>query len=138
MTVNEVCGSGMKAVILAHQLIQLGEADLVVAGGTESMSRAPLLQQYEAENATYEEPISSMVNDGLTDAFSNAHMGLTAEKVANEFSVTRTEQDQYALNSQKKQLKLVKTGYLKQKLFPLLYLIKESWIKTKPSEGIVH
>ncbi|AFM71603.1 acetyl-CoA acetyltransferase/hydroxymethylglutaryl-CoA reductase, degradative [Enterococcus hirae ATCC 9790] len=119
MTVNEVCGSGMKAVILARQLIQLGEADLVVAGGTESMSRAPLLQQYEAENATYEEPISSMVNDGLTDAFSNAHMGLTAEKVANEFSVTRTEQDQYALNSQKKAAQASENGVFEAEIIPV-------------------
>ena len=84
MTINEVCGSGMKAVILARQLIQLGEADLVIAGGTESMTRAPLLQQFDSETTSYNGPISSMVNDGLTDTFSNTHMGLTAENVAEQ------------------------------------------------------
>lgn len=120
MTINEVCGSGMKAVILARQLIQLGEADLVVAGGTESMTRAPLLQQYEAETATYQEPIASMVNDGLTDAFSNAHMGLTAEKVAQEFSVTRQEQDQYALESQKKAAQASENGAFEEEIIPIV------------------
>ncbi|MEY8444927.1 hydroxymethylglutaryl-CoA reductase, degradative [Enterococcus ratti] len=119
MTINEVCGSGMKAVILARQLIQLGEAKLVVAGGTESMSRAPLLQQYEAQTATYQEEISSMVNDGLTDAFSNAHMGLTAEKVADKFSVTRQEQDRYALESQIKAARASESGAFKEEIIPI-------------------
>ncbi len=119
MTINEVCGSGMKAVILARQLIQLGEANLVIAGGTESMTRAPLLQLYEEKTATYQEPIASMVNDGLTDAFSHAHMGLTAEKVATKFSVTRQEQDQYALDSQKKAARASESGVFKEEIIPI-------------------
>ncbi len=120
MTINEVCGSGMKAVILARQLIQLGEAELVVAGGTESMTRAPLLQQFDSETLSYNEPISSMVNDGLTDAFSNTHMGLTAENVAEQFKVTRKEQDRYALDSQLKAAKALENNVFKEEIIPVL------------------
>ncbi|WP_213364089.1 thiolase family protein, partial [Enterococcus lactis] len=119
MTINEVCGSGMKAVILARQLIQLGEAELVVAGGTESMSQAPMLKPYQSETNEYGEPISSMVNDGLTDAFSNAHMGLTAENVATQFSVSREEQDRYALASQLKAAQAVEAGMFSEEIIPL-------------------
>ncbi|EGW0194457.1 hydroxymethylglutaryl-CoA reductase, degradative [Enterococcus faecium] len=119
MTINEVCGSGMKAVILARQLIQLGEAELVIAGGTESMSQAPMLKQYQSETNEYGEPISSMVNDGLTDAFSNAHMGLTAEKVATQFSVSREEQDRYALSSQLKAAHAVEAGVFSEEIIPV-------------------
>lgn len=119
MTINEVCGSGMKAVILARQLIQLGEAELVIAGGTESMSQAPMLKQYQSETNEYGEPISSMVNDGLTDAFSNAHMGLTAENVATQFSVSREEQDRYALSSQLKAAHAVEAGVFSEEIIPV-------------------
>ncbi|MBF8807810.1 MAG: thiolase family protein [Enterococcus lacertideformus] len=120
MTINEVCGSGMKAVILARQLIQLGEAELVVAGGAESMTRAPLLQQFDSQSTSYTVPISSMVNDGLTDAFSNTHMGLTAENVAEKFKVTRREQDQYALDSQLKAAKASENNLFKEEIIPIL------------------
>lgn len=119
MTVNEVCGSGMKAVILARQLIQLGEAEVVLAGGTESMSRAPLLQMYEKETDSYGDPISSMINDGLTDAFSQTHMGLTAEKVAQTFSVTREQQDEFALRSQLKAASSTEKGIFKEEILPI-------------------
>lgn len=119
MTINEVCGSGMKAVILARQLIQLGEAELVVAGGTESMSQAPMLKPYQSETNEYGEPISSMVNDGLTDAFSNTHMGLTAENVATQFSVSREEQDRYALASQLKAAQAVEAGVFSEEIIPV-------------------
>jgi hydroxymethylglutaryl-CoA reductase len=119
MTVNEVCGSGMKAVILARQLIQLGEAEVVLAGGTESMSQAPLLQKYEKETDSYGDPISSMINDGLTDAFSKTHMGLTAEKVAQTFSVTREQQDEFALQSQLKAASATEKGMFKEEILPI-------------------
>lgn len=79
MTVNEVCGSGMNAVILAKQLIQLGEAEVLIAGGIENMSQAPKLQRFNYETESYDAPFSSMMYDGLTDAFSGQAMGLTAE-----------------------------------------------------------
>lgn len=118
MTINEVCGSGMKSVILARQQIQLGEADLIIAGGVESMTRAPMIQVSDPENEKIEE-ISSMVNDGLTDAFSNTHMGLTAENVAKQFAVTRAEQDQYALASQEKAAKASESGIFKEEIIPI-------------------
>ena len=118
MTINEVCGSGMKSVILARQQIQLGEADLIIAGGVESMTRAPMIQVSDPENEKIEE-ISSMVNDGLTDAFSNTHMGLTAENVAKQFSVTRAEQDQYALASQLKAGQASESGVFKEEIIPI-------------------
>lgn len=132
MTVNEVCGSGMKAVILARQLIQLGEAQVVIAGGTESMSRAPLLQPYESETNSYGEPISSMVNDGLTDAFSNTHMGLTAENVAQHYHITRKEQDEYALASQLKAAKATEAGVFKEEIIPI-EVEEMHWLATDES-----
>lgn len=132
MTVNEVCGSGMKAVILARQLIQLGEAQVVIAGGTESMSKAPLLQPYESETNSYGEPISSMVNDGLTDAFSNTHMGLTAENVAQHYHITRKEQDEYALASQLKAAKATEAGVFKEEIIPI-EVEEMHWLATDES-----
>jgi acetyl-CoA C-acetyltransferase len=104
LTINKVCGSGLKAVALAAQAIQTGNADVVVAGGMESMTNAPyLLPQarsgFRMGNAT---AVDSMVNDGLWDSFNNYHMGITAENVAEKYKITREEQDEYALNSHRK------------------------------------
>lgn len=136
MTINEVCGSGMKSVILARQQIQLGEADLIIAGGVESMTRAPMIQVSDPENEKIEE-ISSMVNDGLTDAFSNTHMGLTAENVAKQFSVTRAEQDQYALASQLKAGQASESGSSRKKSFQFP-VMKKYLQQMKQCEEIVH
>lgn len=102
ITMNEVCGSGMQAIIAGVEKITLGKANVVIAGGVESMSRAPYLCQYDKENDTYSEPQSALVHDGLTDAFSCEHMGLTAERVANEYHVSRKQQDEFALSSHHK------------------------------------
>jgi acetyl-CoA C-acetyltransferase len=104
LTINKVCGSGLKAVALAAQAIQTGNADVVVAGGMESMTNAPYLlpsarSGFRMGNAT---AVDSMVHDGLWDAFNNYHMGLTAENVAEKYKITREEQDEYALNSHRK------------------------------------
>lgn len=104
MTINKVCGSGLKAVALAAQAIQTGNSEIVVAGGMESMTNAPyLLPQarsgFRMGNAI---AVDSMVNDGLWDVFNNYHMGMTAENVAEKYKVTREEQDEYALNSHSK------------------------------------
>lgn len=118
-TVNEVCGSGMKAVILAKQLIQLGEADVVLAGGTENMTRAPQLKPYLSTSGEYGEPISSMIVDGLTDAFSQVHMGLTAENVAEKYQITRQMQDEFALASQMKAAEARKTKAFQKEMVPI-------------------
>jgi acetyl-CoA C-acetyltransferase len=106
MTINKVCGSGLKAVALAAQAVQTGNSDIVVAGGMESMSNAPYLlpqarKGYRLGNAQI---IDSMVHDGLWDAFNNYHMGMTAENVAEKYGIKREEQDEFAYNSHRKAL----------------------------------
>lgn len=118
-TINEVCGSGMKSIIFAMQQILLGEAHVVVAGGTENMSQAPKVTSFDYTAQEWQEPKSSMIYDGLTDAFSGKHMGLTAEKVAEEYHVTREMQDQYAYESQMKAAKASKDGKFESEIVPI-------------------
>ncbi|MGO3792051.1 MAG: acetyl-CoA C-acyltransferase, partial [Enterococcus gilvus] len=119
-TINEVCGSGMKAIIFGMQQILLGEAQVVVAGGTENMSQAPKTTRFDYVEQEWQEPKSSMIYDGLTDAFSGKHMGLTAEKVAVEYQVTREMQDQYAYESQMKAAKASKNGKFDSEIVPVV------------------
>ena len=101
--VNQVCGSGLRAVISGYQSIKLGEAKNVISGGQENMSIAPHSILYRNEKKISEEKLlDTMINDGLMDAFNNYHMGVTAENVAKKFNITRKEQDEFALSSQKK------------------------------------
>lgn len=104
MTINKVCGSGLKAVMLAAQAVQLGDAEIIVAGGMESMSNAPYLltkarEGYRLGNGTL---VDSMISDGLWDAFNDYHMGNTGEIVSERYKVSREEQDEYAYNSHRK------------------------------------
>ena len=104
MTINKVCGSGLKAVALAAQAIQTGNSSIVVAGGMESMTNAPYLlpqarKGYRLGNAQI---IDAVVNDGLWDVYNNYHMGMTAENVAEKYGISRAEQDEYAVNSHRK------------------------------------
>lgn len=121
VTVNKVCGSGLKAVMMAAQGIQLGDTDIVVAGGMESMSNAPYLltkarEGYRMGNGTL---VDSMIHDGLWDAYNDYHMGNTGEVVAEKFSVTREQQDEYALNSHLKAAAAIKAGYFKDEIIPI-------------------
>ena len=101
--VNQVCGSGLRAVISGYQSIKLGDSKNVISGGQENMSMAPHVIFYQDEEKTLEEKlVDTMINDGLTDAFNNYHMGITAENIAKKFNISRQEQDEFALNSQKK------------------------------------
>jgi len=101
--VNQVCGSGLRAVISGYQSIKLGEARKVISGGQENMSIAPHSIFYRDKNKLSDKNlIDTMVNDGLMDAFKNYHMGVTAENVAKKFNISREEQDNFALNSQQK------------------------------------
>lgn len=118
-TINEVCGSGMKSVIFGMQQILLGEAQVVVAGGTENMSQAPKVTSFDYSAQEWQEPKSSMIYDGLTDAFSGKHMGLTAEKVAEEYQITREMQDQYAYDSQMKASRASKDGKFESEIVPI-------------------
>ena len=101
--INQVCGSGLRAVISGYQSIKLGQSKNVISGGQESMSLAPHSIFYRDDKKISEDKLlDTMVNDGLIDAFNNYHMGVTAENVAKKFNVTRQEQDEFALKSQKK------------------------------------
>ncbi|MCD8762247.1 thiolase family protein [Mammaliicoccus sciuri] len=114
MTVNEVCGSGLKSIILGKQLIQLGEANVVAVGGIESMTNTPELVLKKGDA-----PVKSFMHDGLTDVFHNMAMGLTAEAIATKYEVTREEQDAFALNSHLKSDKATKAGKFNEEIVPL-------------------
>ena len=101
--INQVCGSGLRAVISGYQSIKLGEVTNIISGGQENMSIAPHSIFYRDEKKISEDKLlDTMINDGLIDAFNNYHMGVTAENVAKKFNISRQEQDEFALNSQKK------------------------------------
>ena len=101
--VNQVCGSGLRAVISGYQSIKLGESVNIISGGQENMSIAPHSIFYRNEKKISEDKLlDTMINDGLLDAFNNYHMGVTAENVAKKYNITREDQDAFALNSQKK------------------------------------
>src|SRR5262252_5990209 len=121
MTINKVCGSGLKAVALAAQAIQTENSSIVVAGGMESMTNAPYLlpqarKGYRLGNAQI---VDSMVNDGLWDIYNDYHMGMTGEHVAERYGVTREEQDQFALNSHRKAVAATKECRFKSQIVPV-------------------
>ncbi|TCK75150.1 acetyl-CoA C-acetyltransferase [Acidipila rosea] len=121
LTINKVCGSGLKAVALAAQAIQTGNSEVVVAGGMESMTNAPyLLPQgrsgFRLGNSVV---VDSMVHDGLWDAFNDYHMGITAENVAEKYSITREEQDEYALDSHRKATAAQRDGRFEAEIVPV-------------------
>jgi acetyl-CoA C-acetyltransferase len=134
MTVNKVCGSGLKAVALAAQAIQTENSSIVVAGGMESMTNAPYLlpqarKGYRLGNAQI---VDSMVNDGLWDIFNNYHMGITGENVAEKYGITRKDQDEFALNSHRKALAAIKECRFKSQIVPV-----ELAPKKKGSEPVI-
>ena len=115
--VNQVCGSGLRAVISGYQSIKLGESMTIISGGQENMSIAPHSIFYRDDKKISEnELLDTMVNDGLIDAFNNYHMGVTAENVAKKFNISRQEQDEFALNSQKKTEKAFKDNKFSDEL----------------------
>ena len=121
-TVNMVCGSGLKTTELAAQAIQAGDAEIVVAGGMESMSLAPYLLDkartgYRMGNATM---VDAMIQDGLWDAFYDVHMGITAENVAEQFAITRQEQDLYSVESQNRAEAAITAGRFDEEILPVL------------------
>jgi acetyl-CoA C-acetyltransferase len=121
LTINKVCGSGLKAVMLAAQGIATGDADVVVAGGMESMSNCPylLMGAREGLRLGHGELRDSMIWDGLWDAYSDYHMGCTGEIVAEKYGVTREQQDQYALDSHRKAIAAIKAGKFKDETLPV-------------------
>ena len=112
MTVNKVCGSGLKAVVLAAQAVSLGDARIVVAGGMESMSNAPYLLSRVREGLRmgHAQLVDSMIHDGLWDAYEDYHMAMTGEVVAEEYGISRGAQDEWALNSHRKAVAAIDAG----------------------------
>ena len=131
MTINKVCGSGLRTVALAAQMIKAGDADVVVAGGMESMSNAPyaLKDMRWGHKMNAVPTVDTMINDALWDAFNNYHMGVTAENIAKQWNITREEQDEFALASQQKAIKAIDDGLFKDEIVPIT-------IKTKKEEFV--
>jgi acetyl-CoA C-acetyltransferase len=121
MTINKVCGSGLKAVALASQAVQLGESDVVVAGGMESMSNCPYLLKGARSGFRLgnQEIFDSMITDGLWDVYENYHMGVTGELVAEKYGITRQEQDQFALDSHRKAVRAIKSCFFGAQIVPV-------------------
>ncbi len=122
MTINKVCGSGLKTVNLAAQAIMCGDADIVLAGGTESMTQAPYLLSSKARwgyRMGHDKVIDVMINDGLWCAFNNYHMGITAENVSEKYGITREMQDELAYESQDKAIKAIQSGAFKKEIVPV-------------------
>ncbi|MEH6995181.1 acetyl-CoA C-acetyltransferase [Neobacillus drentensis] len=122
MTINKVCGSGLKAVHLATQAILAGDAEIVVAGGMENMSQAPYLIKNAREGFKMgdQKIIDTLTSDGLTCVFNQYHMGLTAENLADKYSITREEQDQFSAQSQEKAVIAIEAGKFKDEIIPVL------------------
>ena len=121
MTVNKVCGSGLKATHLAAQAIKAGDAEIVVAGGQESMSLAPhvMLGSRDGFRMGDAKLVDTMIFDGLTDIFNQYHMGVTAENVAQKFGISRTDQDEFAAASQQKAENAQKSGRFRDEIIPI-------------------
>src|ERR1700688_1268793 len=121
MTINKVCGSGLKAVALASQAVQLGESEVVVAGGMESMSNCPYLLPQARTGYRIGDGVvvDSMVHDGLWDAYENFHMGMTGELVAEKYKITREEQDKFALESHQKAVRARKSCFFESQILPI-------------------
>lgn len=121
-TINKVCGSGLRSVSLAAQIIKAGDADIIMAGGMENMSTAPYALEkarygYRMNNGTL---VDVMIKDGLWEAFNDYHMGITAENVAEQYGITREEQDQFGLRSQDLAAKAIAAGKFKDEIVPVV------------------
>src|ERR1700720_3375541 len=121
MTINKVCGSGLKALGLAAQAVQLGESEIVVAGGMESMSNAPYLlpQARSGYRLGDGKLIDSMIHDGLWDSYENFHMGMTGELVAEKYGISREEQDRFAFESHQKAIRARKSCFFEAQILPI-------------------
>jgi acetyl-CoA C-acetyltransferase len=136
MTINKVCGSGLKSVMLAAQAIRTGDADIVVAGGFESMSNVPYYLDkartgYRMGNGKI---IDGMVNDGLWDVYNNFHMGNAAELCSRELEISRKEQDDFAVTSYKRALDAIEKGMFKEEIIPVEVMVKRERISISEDE----
>ncbi|MDD9878620.1 MAG: acetyl-CoA C-acyltransferase, partial [Magnetovibrio sp.] len=129
--INQLCGSGLRTVTLGYQAIKLGDSDIVVAGGHESMSQSPhVVHLRNGTKMGNTDLVDTMLRDGLMDAFAGYHMGNTAENIAQQWQLTREEQDEFAANSQQKAEAAMKAGKFKDEIVPVT-------IKTRKGETVV-
>ena len=136
-SINMVCGSGMKAVMNGYADILAGEAELVLAGGTENMSKAGFILSGDIRSGNKMgnlHAVDHMVNDGLTDAFNDYHMGITAENIAEKYSITREQQDEFAYNSQQKAIKAVDSGVFDREIVPVSLVSKKETVMFNKDE----
>ena len=135
-TVGMVCGSGMKSVIEAARAIGCGDADIILCGGTENMSRAPYAMQAARFGARmgHAEMIDTMVHDGLTDAYNNYHMGITAENICDQWNITRQELDEFSLCSQQKAAAAIEAGRFADEIVPVPIKVKRETIEFSTDE----
>ena len=131
MTINIVCGSGLRSVSLAAQIIQTGDSEVILCGGTESMTNAPYLLPNARNGYRMGDGqiVDSMIKDGLTEAFSHVHMGMTAENIAEKWNISREEQDKFALTSQLRCEAAQKAGKFKDEIVPIEIPQKKGEVK---------
>jgi acetyl-CoA C-acetyltransferase len=136
-TLNRACASGMKAVLLADQAIRLGDAELIIAGGIENMTRAPylLLKAREGYRMGHGELLDALIYDGLTDAFSNKHMGVFADRCAEKFGFTKQQQDDFAVRSHTRARKAIETGVSADEIVPVEITVKGKTTTFSTDEG---
>ncbi|MBI5441806.1 MAG: acetyl-CoA C-acetyltransferase [Deltaproteobacteria bacterium] len=138
-SVNQLCGSGLRAVALGYQAILAGDSDVVVAGGQESMSQAPhCIQLRNGTKMGAAELVDTMIKDGLWDAFHGYHMGVTAENVAKKFEITREEQDEFAVASQQKAEAAQKSGRFREEIVPVTVPSKKGDVVVDADEHPKH
>lgn len=137
LTVNKVCGSGLVAINLAVQAIRNGDAQMIIAGGQESMSTAAhvLKKGRKGNRLGHLELVDTLLYDGLTDAFNQYHMGITAENIAEEFNISREEQDSFALSSQNKALKAIQNSAFSREIMPIKLTTKKGEIVIDKDES---
>ncbi|AJA44438.1 acetyl-CoA C-acetyltransferase [Frischella perrara] len=137
LTVNKVCGSGLVAINLAVQAIRNGDAQMIIAGGQESMSTAAhvLKKGRKGNRLGHLELVDTLLYDGLTDAFNQYHMGITAENIAEEFNISREEQDSFALSSQNKALKAIQNSAFSSEIMPIKLTTKKGEIVIDKDES---
>jgi len=136
-SVNKVCGSGLKSVMLAAQAIQCGDASIVVAGGTENMSRAPYLLEkarsgYRMGNG---ELVDAMIRDGLWDVYKNVHMGICGDRCAEKYGFTREQQDEFAVNSFKRAIEASKKGVFAREIEPISVKVGKEMVAVSEDEN---
>jgi acetyl-CoA C-acetyltransferase len=136
-TINKVCGSGLKSVMLAAQAIKAGDAHCILAGGMENMSQSPYLlpQARPGFRMGHQQAVDSMIRDGLWDIYNDFHMGITAEMVAEKYGIGREEQDRYAVESHQKALKAASIGHFSQEIAPVTIKGRKGDIVIDTDEG---